>query len=236
MCVLEQLGYDEERIRWFSLDQAATSRFSEPNLVVLVREPGAGPPRKPLHVGTPSDWFAHDSGMITKSEVRAVTLARLALAPHHTLWDLGAGSGSVGIEASLLVPRGRVWAVEKNADRISHIRANVSAFQVNNLEVVQAVLPGGLEPLPDPDRVFIGGGGNGLGDILQTVLGRLKPGGRVVVNTVVLSRLHQVAALLEDARMAVRVTHVQVSRSRPLGNGFYMTPLNPVWIVSGQKE
>lgn len=235
MCVLERLGYEEERVQWFSLEQAAAGAFSEPNLVVLVREPDTVPSQRSLQLGTPTAWFARDSGPITKSEVRAVTLARLALAPDHILWDLGAGSGSVGIEASLLVTRGKIYAVEKNPGRISQIHANVSTFDVKNLEVVQAVLPGGLDQLPDPDRVFIGGGGADLEAILRAALDRLKPGGRVVINTVVIDQLQRAIATLEAGRMTVRVTHLQVSHSKPLGSGRYMTPLNPVWIIGAEK-
>jgi precorrin-6Y C5,15-methyltransferase (decarboxylating) len=162
MCVLEALGSDSERFDWYPLPKAAKMKFAQPNMVVLKRGHLESKPNKKLHLGAPDTWYDHRGGLITKSEIRAITLSKLRLEPHHTLWDLGAGSGSISIEASLFIKKGKIITVEKNPDRIEHIKNNQKQFKVRNLKVVQATLPQGLSRLPRPDRIFLGGGGKDL--------------------------------------------------------------------------
>ncbi|MBI9074579.1 MAG: precorrin-6y C5,15-methyltransferase (decarboxylating) subunit CbiE [Desulfatibacillum sp.] len=234
MWVLEKLGTPDEKISDLDFMQAALSDFAQPNVVVL-QKGELGDPRGSLGLGTPDHWFVHEKGLITKAPVRAVTLSLLRLEKHHILWDLGAGSGSVGLEASLFVPQGFVYAVEKNADRIKQIQANIQRFQVENLSVIHAEMPEGLDQLPRPDRVFIGGGGKHLPGILDAVKKYLRPGGRVVVNTVLLESLSQAAAQLEAMEFKTSVTQIQVSQSRKMPFGQRMEALNPVWIIAGEK-
>ena len=178
MCVLENLGEADQRFTWLSPSEAATRPFSALNMVVLLGEPGA--PSTALHLGLPETAFEHESGLITKSEVRAVVLAKLQLLPGQVLWDVGAGCGSVGIEASLLLPGGQIFAVEQQPERARQIMANKSRFGVGNLEVVNGTAPDCLAALPRPDRVFIGGGGSRIQEILEAVLAQYPapgPGG-----------------------------------------------------------
>jgi precorrin-6Y C5,15-methyltransferase (decarboxylating) len=137
--VLESLGTAEERFNWYRPDQAAGMVFAEPNLVILKRSSESLKGMKPLHIGLPDNYYRHQQGLITKSEVRAITLSKLRLLKDHVLWDLGAGSGSVSIEASLLVPAGKVFALEKKTERIQQIEINKNQFGVKNLEIVHAV-------------------------------------------------------------------------------------------------
>jgi precorrin-6B C5,15-methyltransferase / cobalt-precorrin-6B C5,C15-methyltransferase len=236
-CVLEDLGQDTERVTWMSLAQAQEREFSPLNLVVVVPEPGEASPLRPqLHLGLPEEALAHQAGLITKSEVRAVALAKLALGPGQVLWDVGAGGGSVGLEASLLLPGGKIFAVERHPERAAQIIANRDKFGVDNLEVVCAPAPLGLAPLPDPHRVFVGGGGPEVGAIIQEAVRRLAPEGRVVVTAVLLETLAAAQTALEQAGWEVEVVQVQVSRSRPLAGGTSLQALNPVWIVTGWFE
>ena len=154
MCVLESLGTTEERFNWYSLDRAAAMVFTEPNLAILKRSSKHPMGIKTLHLGVPDNYYHHQQGLITKSEVRAITLSKLRLLKDHIMWDLGAGSGSISIEASLLVPLGKVFAVERKPERIHQIEINKSRFGVKNLEIVHATLPEGLKGLPRPDRIF----------------------------------------------------------------------------------
>jgi precorrin-6Y C5,15-methyltransferase (decarboxylating), CbiT subunit len=98
----------------------------------------------------PESTYVHDQGLITKAEIRVLTLAKLRLSPHHVMWDLGAGSGSVSVEASLYVTEGKIIAVERRPDRIEHIRQNREKFGISNLDIVMAALPEGLSELPSP--------------------------------------------------------------------------------------
>lgn len=236
MAVIEALGSDSERHGWYSLAQAAARQFADPNIVVLKRdiEPIATP--RPLRLGTPDEWFEHPQGLITKSEVRAVTLAKLRLGPGQVLWDLGAGSGSVAIEASLFIGKGRIVAVEKNPQRIEQIKANARRFGVRRLSVVQAELPEGLKRLPKPDRIFIGGGGRDLPPVISEAARYLRAEGVVVINAVLLQNVHDAETTLRGLGFATEIVEVQVHRSQPMPYGERLEALNPVWIITGSRK
>ncbi len=162
-----------------------------------------------------------------------MVLAKLQLLPGQVLWDVGAGCGSVGLEASLLIPGGKIFAVERHPERAAQIAANRDKFGVDNLEVVCVPAPVGLAPLPDPQRVFVGGGGPEVGAIIQEAVRRLGPEGRVVVTAALLETLAAARTALEEAGWEVEVVQLQVSRSHALAGGTALQALNPVWIVTG---
>ena len=197
MCVLESLGTTAERVNWYRLDRAAGMAFADPNLVILKRSTKDPDNIRALHLGTPDNYYHHQQGLITKSEIRAITLSKLRLLKDHVLWDLGAGSGSISIEASLLIPAGKVFALEKNPQRVRHIEINKGRFGVKNLEVVHAVLPDGLTRLPPPDRIFIGGGGRDLQKIISAAAIFLKLDGLIVINTVLMQNVQAATETLE---------------------------------------
>jgi precorrin-6B C5,15-methyltransferase / cobalt-precorrin-6B C5,C15-methyltransferase len=244
LCVLEDLGQETERFAWLSLEEAAGRTFSPLNVVVLEQAEFApedrrtdlsgGPPR--LHLGMAEEAYSPEGGLITKAEVRAVVLAKLELHPGQMLWDVGAGSGSVGLEASLFLGNGRILAVEKNPERAAKIAANREKFRVENLEVICGQAPGCLAALPPPDRVFIGGGGEAVGDILKEALRRLRPEGKVALTATRLETLEKARRLLQDENLPVEIVHLQVSRAQPLSGGSYFKALNPMWIVTGSAK
>lgn len=229
LCILEDLGQENQRLTWLNPEEVGPRRFSPLNLVLLLAEPTAA---SPLFLGVPDELFDHEAGLITKSEIRAVVLAKLQLQPGQILWDIGAGSGSVGLEASLLLPGGRIFAVEQHPARGEQIRANQRKFRVANLEVIQGQAPECLAPLPAPQRVFIGGGGRSLPEILKVVRQRLTPGGRVVITATLLETLAAASNLLASWGWTTEVCQIQLSRSRPLSGSLYLQALNPVWIIS----
>ena len=231
MCVLERMGYPEERVRWFDPQQVMGEKFQEPNLVLI--ETGGRPIGERPYLGIPENDLDHESGLITKSEVRAVALAKLRLKAQMVFWDLGAGSGAVAIEACRLMPGGQVFAVEKNRQRADQIRSNRLRFGASAIQLIEAELPAGLEGLPAPDRVFIGGGGKDLAATIEAAAARLKNDGVMVINTVLLGSLETALATMKRQGLATDVTQVQISRSRPMPNGERMAALNPVWIVRG---
>ena len=234
--VFERMGSADERVSWHTPESIDAEDFNTPNMVILKKMTHANRTFPPLHLGMPESAFDHQGGLITKTEIRAVSLARLRLMPQQVLWDLGAGSGAVSIEASLLMPGGQIWAVEKNPDRIAQILANRDRFGVPHMEVVQAVLPQGLSRLPDPDRVFIGGGGRNLSETIAIVCRRLTKSGVVVVNTVLMDSLHDTVRCLRDQGFTTDVVQVQVSRSQPLGDSDRMQAMNPVWVIQGYRD
>jgi precorrin-6Y C5,15-methyltransferase (decarboxylating) len=237
LCVLEDLGQGTEQVTWLSLAEAEEKDFSPLNLVVVAPEAGeALPARPPLHLGLPEEALDHEAGLITKAEVRAVVLAKLKLLPGQVLWDVGAGCGSVGLEASLLIPGGEIFAVERHPERAAQIAANRERFGVANLEVVCGQAPECLKELPDPHRVFVGGGGELVGAIMAAALGRLGRAGRVVVTAALLETLEAARMVLARAGWEVEVVQVQMSRSHPLAGGTAFKALNPVWVITGARD
>ena len=233
LCILEDLGQPSERLTWLTAGEAQGQDFAPLNTVVALL-PEAPPGQ--LHLGMPEAAFSHEAGLITKAEIRAVALAKLQLQPGQIMWDLGAGCGSVGLEAGLLLPGGQVVAVEQNAGRVAQILANRDKFKAGRLQVIHGQAPECLAGLPDPQRVFIGGGGPRLADILAAALARLDANGRVVISAARLETLETARHALAQAGWQVEVVQLQVSRSRPLGGDYYLQALNPVWLITGWPE
>jgi precorrin-6Y C5,15-methyltransferase (decarboxylating) CbiT subunit len=203
-----------------------------------------GPPAPGSRLlGLPDESFARrDSapGLITKREVRAVALAQLGLRRHSVVWDVGTGSGSVGIEAALLASAGRVYGIDRHPEAIAVATANAHAHGAVTYVACPGEAPAALKGLPDPDAVFVGGSGGALTAILEAVAVRLRPGGRVVVALATLEHLHEATACL-TARgdRAVRncaVTSLNVARSRPVGTLTRLEALNPVYLVTAERE
>lgn len=236
MRVFERMGYPDERVTASDLEAAAEGQFSEPNLVVLLKEAEQAATAPLIGIGMPEEGFEHERGLITKAEVRAVTLSKLQLAPGHTLWDLGAGSGAVSVEACGFVTAGRVIAVEKNAARIRLIEANRRRFGAHRLEIVHAELPGGLSELPRPDRVFIGGGGRDLPAIITAAADRLAPDGIIVINTVIVAGVTAAMETLNQLGFRAEIVQVQISRGRPMPWGERLKAENPVFVIRGTVD
>ena len=241
ICVLERLGNTSERIAWYEPVQAAKINFADPNMVVLKRrqseiiEKDDKSPALDPYLGMPEHLFCHQQGLITKSEVRAVTISRLRLLTDHILWDLGAGSGSISIEASLFIKKGRIFALEKEPDRIKQIEKNKKKFCVTNLIVQGAKLPEGLKELPAPDRIFIGGGGRDLEKIIRAAITYLKVNGIVVINTVLLQNIELAFQTLNHAGFKTDIIGMQINRGRKMPWGNRFEAQNPVWIITGER-
>ena len=236
ICVLESLGSVSEKISWHTLAEAAGMEFTDPNMVVLKRGSIGTKDKKRLFLGTPDSWYDHHKGLITKSEIRAITLSKLRLATDHILWDLGAGSGSVAAEAGLLIKKGKIFAVEKQPKRVTQIKTNKKRFGIGNLTAIQAELPQGLEELPRPDRIFIGGGGKQMKSIMTAAAQYLKPEGVMVINTVLIPNVETARTTLEKLGFNTEIIQVQINRSRQMPWAARLEPLNPVWIISGFRN
>ena len=242
-CVLENLGHDTlEKKTWFSDHGAIIQEtFSNPNVVILIRtQPKASHPKTIVshetHLGLPENKFYHTKGLITKSEIRVLSLSKLQLTRQdHIIWDIGSGSGSMSIEASAMAPKGRVLAIEKQATRIKDIKQNIACFKRTNIFVHQMTFPDGIKDLEPPDRIFIGGGGKTLKQIIQSAADILLPKGVIVVNTVVIDSMACAMETLSCLGLSPELTHVQISRSSRIAGGSRLSPLNPVWIISGVK-
>lgn len=185
--------------------------------------------------GVDDEVFVRRKGLITKKEVRGVALSMLRLAPGHVLWDLGAGSGSVAVEASLLYPLKSVWAVEKIPQRAEDIRANVRRFHCGEIQVVVDDALRAVSRLPSPDRVFIGGTGGAVAALLKSVWDCLKPFGRIVLSAVTWHTVSEIEAFSKAHGIALEAVQVQVSRAVPIGIDLRFEALNPVILVALEK-
>ena len=240
----ENLGHPDERVQLIAPGTALPTDL-QPLLIALLiaREPAAPDPQQLPLFGLDDGLYLQHSdhpGLMTKREVRIQLLAELALPPQGVLWDLGAGTGSVGLEALRLRPGLQLLAVERRAGGAQLIQRNAQRLGVSPAAVLEAdattVLNGGLpSQLSQPDRVLLGGGGAQRERLLQEVLTRLRSGGVVVIPLASIEALASVRPLLENAGLAVRVQQLQAWRGQPLGDGTRLAPMNPTLIVTGTK-
>jgi precorrin-6Y C5,15-methyltransferase (decarboxylating) len=226
---------DEQLFPALTLDAAASTDFPEPNVVLVERKPTAGMPSFGLD-DLEYIQRSPEKGLITKQEARALSLAKLRIRPDATVWDIGAGSGSVGLEAARLAPHGHVWAIEKNEGDAANARANALRFRASNYSLFDGKAPQHLDTWPDPDAVFIGGSGGELAELIRLILARLKPGGRLVMNFVTLENLATATSALNELNAEWDVVQLQASRSQPILDMHRMAAQNPVWIVSAVKR
>jgi len=223
--VCTRLGEPDERVDVLTVEELAAGSFDPMSVVVLLD--GDGVAEAPtLEWGRSEERFAARDGLVTKAEVRAVALGKLALPPAGVVWDVGAGSGSVAIEIAALAPGVRVMAVERGGEDVRRIEANASAHGVT-VDVVHGEAPGALDALPEPDRAFVGGGGIA---VLDAVLARLSPDGRVVATFAALDRA--AAAYQRLGNLA----EVSIARGRPLAEGVRLQAENPVFVVWGPES
>lgn len=169
---------------------------------------------------------------MTKGPARAAALAALRLEASHTLWDLGAGSGAMSLEAAALLPEGRIFAVERLAERAEMIFVNRRLCAAWQVEIMRGETPACLGALPDPDRIFIGGG---LKNSLATACKRLKPDGRLVINCVLQDSLHFALEYFAQLNWPVESTLLQASQGKALGESFHFAAQNPVFILAATR-
>jgi len=190
-------------------------------------------------LGLPDDAFEQrrpNKGQITKREVRAVSLYSLGLRHDSVVWDIGAGTGSVSVEAALIASEGQVYAIERDTDSLPLLEANVVNLGSDNIHIVNGEAPAALKSLPNPDSVFVGGTGGNLSEILEYANSRLKPNGTIVVNLAVLERTSETYHLLKKLGLTAEITQVASSRGKEMPDGAVrLEALNPVFIVSGRR-
>lgn len=263
--VAESLGGVDERLRTFTLRELAghPEEFNPLNILLLERSSDEGPSAEvpPKASGSapesrgsqdfppmvfpylPEEAFAKrvpKVGLITKREVRVLSLAALGLRPGGVLWDLGAGSGSVGIEALLMARDLKVFAVECDPECVTMCEVNARHMGLDlqgSYQVVPGLAPDVCEGLPDPDHVFVGGSKGRLQDIIAKSLARLKPGGRLVVNAITLDNVHEAYQGFLALGIVPDLSVVNISRGVPLaGRYLRYEALNPVHIFWTTKK
>ena len=238
--VCENLGAENERVTRASVKDLVGKEFAPLNVVVLVKESSGSAICSKWTIGIPDDEFIQRKplrGLITKAEVRVVSLSKLAIGENSVVWDVGAGSGAVSVEAAFLAKRGRVYAVEKDDGDVSIILRNISKFGVSdNVEVVKGEAPEALDGLADPDSVFIGGSGGKMRDIVAVVARRLRHGGHVAINIATLENLDSAVDALREQGLKLDVIQLGVARGRMVGHLTRLQALDPVFVITGTKS
>ncbi len=237
MRVAQDLLKPEEKLfEGMTLNELAENDFNGNDVVLLIRIQDAQ--SYPLF-GMADKLFRQrkpDKGLITKREVRALSLARMQLKNHSVVWDIGAGSGSVGIEAARLCRQGHVYAVEKNDADFAIAAENAVESGLRNYTLIHAKAPDGLADWQDPNAVFVGGSGGELSVLIEYCLQRLTDGGWLVMNFVTLENLNTAVESLKSCQADWDVTLLQAARSQPILQMNRMQAENPVWIVSVEKR
>lgn len=223
------LGTPEEKLFRGSVKELAAGRFNSLS-VLLVEAAEVLPRRAP---GLPDEAFERGDVPMTKQEVRAAVLAKLAVRPEDILWDVGAGTGSVSVELALAAPRGRVYAVECRPEGCALIKANREKFRTRNLVLVEGLAPAALSDLPAPDAVFIGGSKGSLAAIVDAALDK-NPDARICVSAIALESLSAAVAALTAKGRTVQVSQIAVSRAKAMGGLHLMMAQNPIYLITGE--
>jgi len=221
------------------LPDIAGMEFAPLNVMILKRK--AGRPDRQRRAGrfrrfgNPEEVFAQSrpkSGLITQAEVRAIVLAQLDIQPGSIVWDVGAGSGSVAVEAAQLAEPGIVYAIEQDVADYQLIVANAHTFGLSNLRAVHGTAPAVFDGLPPPDAVFIGGTGKEVGGLLEASFAVLRPGGRMVINVATLESLSATYSVLKRVADAVQVLLVNLARGTEQLETLRFEAVNPTFVLS----
>jgi precorrin-6Y C5,15-methyltransferase (decarboxylating) len=246
--VCENLGARDERVTRGTLAQIAKKKFDALNVMVLVRDPNA--PDRPREAvgrrlfGNPDEAFLQSKpklGLLTPAEVRSIALAQMDIAPSSIVWDIGAGSGSVSVEAAQMASDGQVYAIEMDAEDHGLIKQNAERFSVANVNAVLGRAPEIFEELPDPDCVFVAGAGREVTKISQAAFHRLRPRGRLVVNTTSVDHLMELRDALRtpaagsQASVAPAIWMINLARGTDQFDRLSFEPLKPSFLLAVTK-
>jgi precorrin-6B C5,15-methyltransferase / cobalt-precorrin-6B C5,C15-methyltransferase len=240
--VCENLGSPDERVTQGELSEIAGEEFSPLNVMILVHKPMA--PDRPTEAmgrrlfGNPDQMFLQSRpkhGLLTPAEVRAIALAQMDLGLASVVWDIGAGSGSVSIEAAQIATKGAVYAIEMDPDDHQLIRANAERFGVKNLVAVLGRAPDAWSDLPDPDCVFVGGSGREIARLVELAFGRLRAGGRLVASVGSIENLSGVHETLSRDNGDVGVWMINIARGVHQLERVRFDALSPTFLLAVVK-
>ena len=232
--VAENLGGEDEHCDFYTLEELEERKFSPLNVVILKKTTEV----KCWPLGIDDEQFHQrkpEKGLITKKEIRTLSLMELQLKEDSIVWDIGTCTGSVAIEASLLAKEGQVFAIEKNEQDLQNCHLNQVKFRTDFITVLGKA-PEGLDTFPDPDAIFIGGTSGNMDNILSTCCSRLKKNGRIVLNAVTIENLMEAVEGFKRNGMETKITLAQISRSKPILNLTRFDALNPIYIITAKQK
>lgn len=186
--------------------------------------------------GIEDDQFIRGSIPMTKQEIRMVVLCKAKIASRDIVIDIGAGTGSLSIEAALLAPKGKIYAIEREPEGIELIKQNASKFGIHNIEMINQSAPEALTDLPKADVIFVGGSGGKLASILTECEDLLQVGGRLLITAVTAETLTNSLAVVQEQGYVVDCSQIQVSRLKKVGKSHMFQALNPIFIIACTKQ
>jgi precorrin-6Y C5,15-methyltransferase (decarboxylating) len=240
--VCENLGSPDERVTQCDLHELAAHEFSPLNVMILVRKPNV--PDRPSTMigkrlfGNPDEAFLQSKpkrGLLTPAEVRSLALAELDLGPSSLVWDVGAGSGSVAVEAAQIASAGHVYAIEMDTEDHHLIAENARHFGVANLTPVLGQAPEAWADLPDADAIFVGGTGRMVNRIVEAAYHRLRPRGRIVATVASIQNLGDVYGTLESLAGEAHVFMINIARGTQQFDRLRFESLNPTFLISATR-
>lgn len=241
--VCEHLGQPDERVTQAELSELTEMEFAPLHVMILVRKPNrpdrAATMGRYRLFGNPDDAFAQRQPkreLITQSEVRSIALSQMDVRRSSIVWDIGAGSGSVAIEAAQLASEGTVYAIEPDPGDVALISANAEAFGVPNVKIVAGRAPEALAELPDPDAIFVGGTGRQVEPVLKAAYDRLVAGGRLALNVAAIDSLADAYRTLKELAGEVQVWNVAVSRGIDQMDRMRFQAVNPTFLLAVTKR
>ncbi len=247
MYVCENLEGEGEKISFGNLETVSKKSYSNLNVVILIKNREEKSQDKSLShisakgwtIGIPDREFFQrfpEKGLITKQEVRVISLSKMNIYKESVVWDIGAGSGSVSIECALIAKEGKIYAVEKNLEDYGLIQKNISKFNTLNVSAIHGLAPEALNTIPDdPDAVFIGGSSGNMFEILEICSKRLKKSGRIIVNVITIENLLEAWEAFKKLGFKSEATLLQVSRSQPILDITRFAALNPIWVLTAWR-
>ena len=232
--VAENLQGEQEKCGWYTLDEMEVGRFSPLNVVILKQTA----PARVWPLGIDDEAFSQrkpEKGLITKKEIRVLTLQAMRLHERSIVWDVGTCTGSMAIEAGKIARDGQIFGVEKNAPDLENCMANQKKFRVD-MTAIHAKAPEGLDTFPNPDSIFIGGTGGEMTDLIALCCERLNEGGTIVLNAATIENLYLAVEAFKKADFNVAVTQAQIARSKPILHMTRFVPLNPIYIIAATRK
>jgi len=240
--ICETLGSPDERITQCDLREVVQQQFSPLNVMILLRKPGS--PDRPTELvgrrlfGNPDEAFLQSKpkrGLITPAEIRVLALAELQVKPSSTIWDVGAGSGAVAVEAAQLATAGRVYAIEMDPEDYQLISENAQRFGVTNLISILGAAPQAWGDLPQPDSIFVGGTGRAVSEICKLAVDKLRPGGTLVANITSINHVTATTDVLRESGLNPLVRMISISLSTDQMESVRFEALNPTFLVTARR-
>ena len=232
--IAENLQGENEKTGWYSLEEMKDGTFSALNVVILKRVA----PSPKWSLGIEDDEFSQrrpDKGLITKKEIRVLSLHALQLQKESIVWDIGTCTGSMAIEAAKIAREGQVFAIEKNEGDLANCMENQHKFRTD-LTAIHGKAPEGLDSFPNPDAIFIGGTGGNMKELLKVCCERLNDNGRIVLNAATIENLYKAHEYFKELNIKTNILHAQLAHNKPILGMNRFTPLNPIYIITATRK